>query len=192
MVGIYKIESPKGRIYIGQSLDVEKRWRDYEKALGAIRQPRLYRSIRKYGVSNHQFTIIEECKLEQLNEKERYWQDFFDATGKQGLNCRLTGSGDKSGILSEETRAKMSKAQKGKIVAQEIKERISDKLKGRKLSKETCSKMSKSKKGIIFTQQHLDNLKKPRRKLTCPHCKKEGGAAQMQQWHFDKCKHILK
>ena len=33
--------------------------------------------------------------------------------------------------------------------------------------------MSESKKGIIFTQQHLDNLRKPRRKLTCPHCKKE-------------------
>jgi group I intron endonuclease len=189
MAGIYKIVSPKGKVYIGQSIDVNKRWKEYEKMQGVIRQPRLYRSIRKYGLATHQFILVEECEICELNNRERYWQDFFDATGKGGLNCRLTGTEDKSGTLSEGTRRKMSATRKGRAVSESNKKRISDTLTGRTLSEETRNKMSKSKKGIQFSEQHLANLRKPRKKLTCPHCKKEGGAAQMQQWHFDKCKY---
>jgi len=27
-----------------------------------------------------------------------------------------------------------------------------------------------------------------RQKIKCPHCNKIGGASQMKQWHFDKCR----
>lgn len=33
----------------------------------------------KYGVHNFTFELIEECKREDLNSREDYWQDYFKA-----------------------------------------------------------------------------------------------------------------
>jgi len=107
MVGIYKITNPKGRVYIGQAVCIEKRKKSYEK-LKCKGQPRLYASLVKYGFSKHTFEVIEECKVEELNEKERYWQDFYDVLSKEGLNCKLTKTTDRSGKHSQETVYKQS------------------------------------------------------------------------------------
>lgn len=187
MIGIYKIVNPKGRVYIGQSVNIEKRWEDYARTL-AKGQTRLCRSIKRYGLLQHILEVVEECSEEDLNIRERYWQDHFQVISRKGMNCRLTGSNDKTGYLSEETKQKISKAHRGKIVSQETRQRISEVNRGKKLSEETCRRMSIAKKGVVFTDQHLANLKKPRKRIICPHCKKEGGAAQMKQWHFDRCK----
>lgn len=110
--GIYKITSPSGRIYIGQSINVIERFKSY-KRLETISQTRLHRSFLKHGVENHVFEIIEECTIKLLNERERFWQDHFDVLNG-GLNCRLTTTEDKTGRFSEETRQKMSMLKKGK------------------------------------------------------------------------------
>ena len=65
MIGIYKITSPSGKIYIGQSINIEKRINSY-KYSASIKQRKIYNSIIKYGIEYHDFTIIEECKLEEL------------------------------------------------------------------------------------------------------------------------------
>jgi len=88
--GIYKIISPSGKIYIGQSDKIQKRWYFY-KGMSCKSQPRLYRSFLKYGVINHIFEIIEECSYEDLDCRERYWQDFYDVLNREkGLNLVLT------------------------------------------------------------------------------------------------------
>ena len=46
--------------------------------------------------NNIKFEIIEQCILTQLNERERYWQDYYDVLGINGLNCKLTETKDKS------------------------------------------------------------------------------------------------
>ena len=51
MIGIYKITSPSGKIYIGQSKDIEKRFKAY-KNLKCKGQPYIYRSLLKYGSGN--------------------------------------------------------------------------------------------------------------------------------------------
>jgi group I intron endonuclease len=102
MIGIYKITSPKGRVYIGQSVDVEKREVDYMHLRNCKAQTKLYRSLVKYGVFNHIFEIVEQCTITQLNERERYWQDFYNVL-EEGLNCRLTTTRSKSGKVSEES-----------------------------------------------------------------------------------------
>jgi methyl-accepting chemotaxis protein len=114
MIGIYKIISPKNKVYIGQSIDIEKRFYNYRLG-NCYSQIRLNRSLNKYGYENHIFEIIEECDITLLNERERYYQDLYNAVGKQGLNCRLTKSNDKSGRLSKETISKMIEAQKKNI-----------------------------------------------------------------------------
>lgn len=111
MIGIYKITNPKGRIYIGQSTNIESRKKQYSRLDNCKQQVRLYRSLVKYGFSNHIFEIIEECTVEELNIRERYWQDFYNVL-EGGLNLRLTETLDRSGKLSKETKEKMSKTRK--------------------------------------------------------------------------------
>jgi len=162
IIGIYKITNQKNAIYIGQSTDIIKRFRDY-KSLNCQGQPKLYNSLKKYGIENHKFEIVTECKIEELNNFERYYQDLYNATdSKIGLNCRLTESNNRSGKISEETKIRMSEnhaskkdpewgkriseRQKGKKHSEDRKRKIAEKAKGRKTSDETKKKMSENAK----------------------------------------------
>jgi len=91
MIGIYKIENPKGKIYIGQSINLKKRKKKYSLLSNIKNQSKIYNSFVKYGYENHIFEIIEECSLEQLNEKEIYWINFYNSI-KNGLNIKEGGS----------------------------------------------------------------------------------------------------
>jgi group I intron endonuclease len=102
-IGIYKITSPVGKIYVGQSVDLKKREKDYKK-LKCWKQHKIYNSLKKYGPENHKFEILEECTLEQLNEKEIYWGMQNEVLGENGLNLKL-GTG--KGALSKETKQKI-------------------------------------------------------------------------------------
>jgi len=112
MIGIYKITSPSGKIYIGQSIDIEKRFKTYLKNR-CESQRLLFRSFIKYGVENHIFKILLECKKEELNNKERYFQDLFLAVGKNGLNCSLTNTESLRYEHSDDTKKIMSNKKKG-------------------------------------------------------------------------------
>jgi group I intron endonuclease len=86
MIGIYKITNPKGKIYIGQSINIEKRFNQY-KCSKAKNQPILHRSFLKYGIENHKFETVCYCNKSDLYELEDYYQILFSANGKNGLNC---------------------------------------------------------------------------------------------------------
>ena len=86
MIGIYKITSPSGKIYIGQSINIEKRFKGY-KYSKAKKQPILHRSFVKYGVENHKFEIICECKKSDLYKLEAKYQILYSAKSPKGLNC---------------------------------------------------------------------------------------------------------
>ena len=101
MIGIYKITSPSGKIYIGQAIDIEKRLKVY-KGLHCRNQVKLYNSLLKYGFSQHIFEVIEECIISELNIRERYWQDHYNVLSESGLNCKLTKTDDKSGKQSKD------------------------------------------------------------------------------------------
>lgn len=158
MIGIYKITSPTGKVYIGQSVNVEKRLKDY-KSCNAKKQPRLHRSFLKYGYKNHKIEIVCECSLEELNDKERYYQDLFSCIGKNGLNCVLTQSSDRSGFRSEETNNKL----RGVPRPEHVRLKISESTKGRKHSVETRLKISEKSRNISdetrqkYRDSHLGN-----------------------------------
>ena len=163
MIGIYKITSPSGKVYIGQTTDLDKRWSDYEK-LKCKAQTKLYRSFLKYGVINHVFEYIEECGESDLNLRERHWQDCYNVL-KCGLNCRLTTTNDKSGKSSEETKRKIGLKSKGRIWREESRKRLSTTNTGRIMPKESVKKTSDSHKlnGHKPNQEALDNATKVRR-----------------------------
>jgi hypothetical protein len=164
MMGIYKITNPNQHIYIGQSVNIEKRFYRYSIISSNVKtQTKLYRSLLKYGTDNHKFEILEICNSEELNQKERYYQELFDSVDN-GLNCVYTKTNDKSGSPSQETLYRMSIAQKGnknwlgKNHIQESKDKISQANKGRKHSDEVNA--SKGRKGResnrkgIFSENH--------------------------------------
>lgn len=84
MIGIYKITNKiNNKAYIGLSIDIEHRKKthfkraynkndkEYDKAL--------YRAIRKYGTENFVFEILEECKKEELYNKEKFYIKKFNS-----------------------------------------------------------------------------------------------------------------
>jgi len=86
MVGIYKITNPKGRIYIGQSIDVKQRWRCYERyTYNCKNQVKLFNSLMKYGYGKHLLEVIVECGEGELDVLENKWKLHFDSVEK-GLN----------------------------------------------------------------------------------------------------------
>jgi hypothetical protein len=66
MVGIYKISNPNGRIYIGQSTNIELRWGKYSK-LHCKDQPSLYLSLKKHGEWESGKQASKELNIPQPN-----------------------------------------------------------------------------------------------------------------------------
>lgn len=147
MIGIYKIISPSGKIYIGQSRDLKRRKNDYEKYIkNSNRQIKLLASINKYGWESHVFEIIEECLFEDLNKRERYFQELYNSVDS-GLNCIYTKTDEKPAIFGKESRDKMRNSRYGKKASLETRQKMSEKRKGFIFSEEVKLKMSKAALG---------------------------------------------
>lgn len=168
MIGIYKVTSPTGRIYIGQSININNRFKQYISLKNCKSQIKLYRSFLKHGVKSHYFETIEICGIEILNERERYWQDYYKVLNG-GLNCILVNGNNIKGKFSKETRLNISKALKGKCSGnknpfygkkhtKDVCEKISVSNSLRIVSKETRTKMSDARKNIIFSESHKKNI----------------------------------
>lgn len=150
--GIYKITSPSGRIYIGQSLNIQLRYNNYKSRVDG-RQPRLYNSFNKYGFENHVFEVIEQCEFNELNERERYWQDYYDVIGKNGLNCVLTKTSEKKNVVSDETRKKISKSLTNRPVSIESRLKVSLSNTGKKRSQDTIDLLRVINTGRRFSKE---------------------------------------
>ena len=89
ITGIYKITNTKTQeAYIGQSVDIVKRWTDHIKCglgINASATNKLYNAMKQYGVHNFTFELMEECKKEELNEKEAFWIGMYQ-TAQLGYN----------------------------------------------------------------------------------------------------------
>lgn len=88
--GIYKITNLiNKKSYIGQSRNVKRRWDEHKsRAFNPLYEGYdypLYRSFRKYGINNFSFDIIEVCSVEQLNEKENYWINYYSPDYNQTI-----------------------------------------------------------------------------------------------------------
>ena len=89
--GIYKITRLKtGEIYIGKSTDIKKRWGEHSKTaygVGTIAHSTLHTTIKKDGIQNFTFELLEEVPKDKLTEREKYWITFYDSKS-YGLNER--------------------------------------------------------------------------------------------------------
>lgn len=82
--------------YIGQSIDIWYRYRNHlSESYNAQVNKKAYnmaihKAIRKYGESNFELIVLEECSQEELNEREIYWIEYYD-TYNDGYNQTIGG-----------------------------------------------------------------------------------------------------
>jgi group I intron endonuclease len=153
MIGIYKITNPNGKIYIGQSTDIQGRWKRNYYSLNCKEQIKLFNSLKKYGPENHIFEIIEECDFKHLDDKEIYWGTFYQVLNpKIGLNLRL---GDGNGSWGQEVKDKISKARLGM-----------------KFTNEHCINISKSKIGYVYSKDRDSKIGNAQRGISKPNTRK--------------------
>ena len=166
-------------------------------------------SLKEYYIENG----TEHLKYFRTQEMRKTMSE-----AKKGTICseetrKLLSAKGKGRIVSKETRNKISNIHKGKIVSEETKIKISNTKKGVELSEEHKEALNKNKRGMLglshseetknkiaksrlgkkspHSEQAKENMRKPKgpqNKVTCPHCKKEGGISSMGRWHFDNCK----
>ena len=82
MIGIYKIteKDNPNNFYIGKSTDIQRRF--YEHKQKTYEQSRIPFDgyIKEKGADAFVYEILEECKLEELSLREKYWTDKLNAT----------------------------------------------------------------------------------------------------------------
>jgi len=97
ITGIYVITNNiNQKKYIGKSNNIMRRFTEHKSSYEQTRTPNkpLYLAFKKYGMENFSFDVLEECPVEQLNEKEKYWIAKLDTTNElKGYNILLGGDG---------------------------------------------------------------------------------------------------
>ena len=92
---IYIIKNTiNSKVYIGQTkVSLKLRFQNH---LSAARKGKDYvigKAIRKYGEENFYIELLEECTIEELNEREKYWISYFNSTNnKFGYNISIGGN----------------------------------------------------------------------------------------------------
>ena len=146
MVGIYRITSPSGKIYIGQSRNIYKRWGQYRGKF--VGQLKLANSFKKYGVNNHLFEIIHflpiDISKEVIDGYENLYIIQYKEVGFVLMNGTLGG-----GSPSEDVRKRISQKLKGTKQPQEVIDKRTAVLRGlnRKATPEFKKKLSKLLQG---------------------------------------------
>ena len=81
--GIYKITNMQnGMCYIGQARNIKERWREHMKCGLGIDTPannQLYKDMKKQGLSDFTFELLEQCPITELNEKEAFYINAYDS-----------------------------------------------------------------------------------------------------------------
>ena len=169
--GWYNTKS--GKWYVGQTVNPEGRFNCHiDRAINKKDKTYFYNSIRKYGLENFVYCVLEENVLrENLNMREMDWIEEFDSF-YSGYNLTLGGDGSKGFIMPEEQKKKISQSNKGKtpwnkgkhdIFSEESRKRISNKFKGKPLSEEHKKKISEANKGKTFSIEARKKMSESRK-----------------------------
>ena len=177
--GIYCIENiVNNKKYIGLTNDVARRKREHLNLLRNNRHENqhLQYAWNKYGEASFVFYVVEECSIDMLDEREKYYiAKFLSDNDEFGYN--IESGGRVNQIVAEETRNKLSKALKGRVFSQEHKDHIGQALIGRVFSEESIEKMRQSQIGRCKGEKH------PRcRPVYCPELDQRfWGAAEAEE-----------
>ena len=190
MIGIYKITNKlNGKVYIGQSRDIDARWRQHINAKDNFA---IHNAIKKYGKENFKFEVLLECPVDMLDVWERDMIALYNCMSPYGYNLTEGGEGHH---LSEEHKRKISESNKGRIVSEETRHKISESRKGRRASEETLLKMSEVNKGKHLSEEHkrkISNTLKGVKRKPCSeeHKRKLSESIKGRHWKIENGKRI--
>jgi len=141
-----------GKIYIGQTTkNLEQRIKGHIKESKIDSNRPFMLSINEYGEDNFTFETIDSANnLDELNDKEVYWINFYNSVSPNGYNVTGGGQGKKMKTTKELSR----------IISEGLKN--SEKWQETKNSEEYKIKMEKSFigwfRGKKFTQEHKEKI----------------------------------
>ena len=165
MIGIYKITNKiNKKCYIGQSINIKERFYGHKSSENNVY---LRNAFKKYGIDNFIFEVIEECKREELNQKEIYYIKLYKSTNRKfGYNLSPGGTGREK-KTSLRTRRLISKSKKGKLTrTEETEKNRAEKFKKtianmpREQFEEWHKKIGKRHKNKVVTQEQRDKISK--------------------------------
>jgi group I intron endonuclease len=147
---IYKHTSPSGKSYIGQTKDYKQRCWQHQRPTSRCKA--FAAAIKKYGWDN----FTHELLVEHITEDEANTLEIFYIKEHQSLfpgGYNLTEGGD-ARLLSEETKAKIGAANKGKVHTDESKAKMAAARMGKVLSGEHKAKLLVVNTGRTFSEEH--------------------------------------
>ena len=159
--GIYMIRCvPTGKVYVGSSTDIEKRWSRHRMDLSRQmhHSPHLQRSWDKHGADAFSWTILEHATEVILKDREQNYIDFYRSSDRRfGFNiCRLATS-SRGVVFSKETREKMSASRTGKVHSPETRKKLS--VAARNRSPETNARIANGKRGKPMSPETKKKLR---------------------------------
>lgn len=168
MIGIYVITNTlNGKVYVGKSeISIEDRLKEHKS--GTNSNEHLQRSIKKYGIDNFRFEVLEECEVSKCCERERYWIKKLNSIYPNGYNY-TSGGENKSGFtFCEKSKKKMSESAKRVSKTEQGKAIHSKGGKARTWSNEERKKVSDSLKKLysdktkvpMYGKHHTEDWKK--------------------------------
>lgn len=156
--GIYMITNIiTGNIYVGQSIDLSKRFIKYfcHSYIKSKESLIISRALIKYGYSNFSVYILEYCDKSHLIQREQYYLDKLNPEYNILRSMKIAGS-SRGYKHSQDSKDKTSKALKDIYIG------IKSPLYGKTHTEETKKKMSLQKKGInnpLYGITHNDKTK---------------------------------
>lgn len=151
IIGIYRIiNNTNGKVYIGQSVDVEYRICNHFSCLKHNRHDNehLQRSYNK-NPDAFSWELIKECTIEELDEEEIKMIKLYDSTNSEKGYNRSYG-GQNIHKATKETRIKMSNTKKGKKFTKEHCNKIGEANRKRVLSNETKTKIAEKRSKVVL------------------------------------------
>lgn len=178
-----------GKSYIGITNNMRLRTSQHQSPTSKCTA--FVEAIIKYGWTDFTTTILyDRVTIDEANIIESLCIEQHSTLFPAGYN--LTGGG-RVGLLSDETKRRISNSKVGHAHSDETKRRISESMKGNQ-----NSVLNPDKPRPRLTDQRKQQIRiskigrpHPSFPVTCPHCGKVGNNAAMHRHHMDNCKSKL-
>lgn len=185
---VYRISClPNGNCYIGSTIDRDKRWYHHKRSLRRSNHHNLLlqRAWNKYGADAFQFEVIENvADASMLIEREAYWINELRPAFNRSLSTHAHSRGLKMGPLSEERRAKISRANTGKRHSEEERAKMRGRRVGVNLTAIQLANLRPREKGEPLSMSAREKLSQIQRgrKLSAETCAKKSAALKGKPW----------